>query len=340
MVQGMQSTVSGHAIAIDLGAVIVAVEGDIPHLLVCDGGDGPAAIPTTPFDPTRHRTLDEGARSCVAQAGAVIGLLEALETFGDRFRDPAELSGAARALCIAHLALGRTNGAAAAPGFAWLPLYELLPWEDWRDGPPAILPGIRDALGAWIEAAPDPDVAAVRRERARVAFGRTDAEWNPAETVERWFLLNECELVAEARRDGWERARQAARVLGVEPAGAPPQGGLGVAMALDHRRLVATALGRWRRRLRHRPAVFSAMPQAFTLLHLQQVVEALAGLRLHKQNFRRLALEGGLLEPTSRTETRTGGRPAALYRWRRDILRPWRAGGRPAGIGLPTAKRP
>lgn len=324
-------------ISLDLGAVIVAVRDEVPYLLVRDGG--PPAIPTTPFDPARHRTLDEGARSCVALTGAEIGALEAFETFGDRFRDPAELLGGPRALCIAHLALARWRADATAPGFGWLPVYELLPWEDWRDGPPAVLPRIRAALAAWVETAPDPAVAAVRRERVRVAFGRNDAEWNPAETVERWLLLVECELVAEAKRDAWERARQAARVLGVDPAGEPPVNGIGTAMALDHRRLVATALGRWRRRLRYRPAVFAAMPAAFTLLHLQQVVEAMAGLRLHKQNFRRLALEGGLLEATSRTETRTGGRPAALYRWRRDALRPWRAGGRAAGIGLPAAKR-
>ena len=59
-------------------------------------------------------------------------------------------------------------------------------------------------------------------------------------------------------------------------------------MALDHRRILATALGRLRGKLKYRPVVFELLPSAFTLLQLQRVVEALAGVRLHKQNLRRL----------------------------------------------------
>jgi len=60
-------------------------------------------------------------------------------------------------------------------------------------------------------------------------------------------------------------------------------------MALDHRRLLATALGRLRGKLKYRPVVFELLPTTFSLLRLQRVVEALAGVRLHKQNFRRLS---------------------------------------------------
>jgi len=61
------------------------------------------------------------------------------------------------------------------------------------------------------------------------------------------------------------------------------------------------------------------------------VVEALAGVRLHKQNLRRLVETGRLVDGTSRFERRTGGRPAELFRFRRDVLRE-----RPApGVGLP-----
>jgi len=50
-------------------------------------------------------------------------------------------------------------------------------------------------------------------------------------------------------------------------------------------------------------------------------VEALAGQELHKQNFRRLVETAGLVERTGRVRRETGGRPAALYRFRRDVLR-------------------
>jgi hypothetical protein len=69
-----------------------------------------------------------------------------------------------------------------------------------------------------------------------------------------------------------------------------------------------------------RPVMFELMPASFTLLRLQRAVEALAGRRLHKQNFRRLNEQQGLLEETGEVSTETGGRPAKLFRYRRDVL--------------------
>ena len=92
-------------------------------------------------------------------------------------------------------------------------------------------------------------------------------------------------------------------------------------MALDHRRILATALGRLRGKLKYRPVVFELLPASFTLLQLQRVVEALAGVGLHKQNFRRLVETGGLVEGTGRQHPPTGGRPAELFVFRREVLR-------------------
>jgi hypothetical protein len=50
-------------------------------------------------------------------------------------------------------------------------------------------------------------------------------------------------------------------------------------------------------------------------------VEAISGRHLHKQNFRRLVEHGQLVEPTGGASTATGGRPAALFRFRREVLR-------------------
>ena len=106
--------------------------------------------------------------------------------------------------------------------------------------------------------------------------------------------------------------------------------GIGTPLVLDHRRIAAAALERLRGKLAYRPVVFEVLPETFTLSRLQQVVEALAGQVLHKQNFRRLVASANLVEPTGEWDQRTGGRPAELYRFRREVLRE-----RPApGLGL------
>ena len=62
------------------------------------------------------------------------------------------------------------------------------------------------------------------------------------------------------------------------------------------------------------------MADEFTLFELQKTVEAILGPHLHKQNFRRLVEGAGLVEPTGEMKTRTGGRPAKLFRFRREVL--------------------
>ena len=53
--------------------------------------------------------------------------------------------------------------------------------------------------------------------------------------------------------------------------------------------------------------MFELLPATFTLLRLQRAVEALAGVPLHKQNFRRLVETGGLVEGTGLMETARQG---------------------------------
>ena len=95
---------------------------------------------------------------------------------------------------------------------------------------------------------------------------------------------------------------------------------LGVVMAHDHRRILATAIARLRAKIKYRPVVFELLPNAFTLLQLQTTVEALAGLKLHKQNFRRLVEGQGLVEETGAMTRGASGRPAKLFAFRREVL--------------------
>jgi len=100
----------------------------------------------------------------------------------------------------------------------------------------------------------------------------------------------------------------------------------------DHRRILATAIARLRGKMKYRPVVFELMAPSFTLLELQRTVEALLGRRLHKQNFRRLVAEQGLVEGTGKFSASGRGRPAELFRFRRDVLRERPAPGLRLGV--------
>ncbi|MFL1876466.1 NrtR DNA-binding winged helix domain-containing protein, partial [Hansschlegelia beijingensis] len=171
----------------------------------------------------------------------------------------------------------------------------------------AILP----ALSRWTAEAPEAGTGRdlPRLVRARLCFGFDGSPWDEEKVLDRYELLYEAGLVEEAKRDG----RPAALARGELPR-------LGEPMQADHRRILATAMGRLRGKLKYRPVVFELMPPRFTLTALQQTVEAIAGRKLHKQNFRRLVESAALVEPTGGAETATGGRPAKLYRFRREVV--------------------
>jgi hypothetical protein len=103
-------------------------------------------------------------------------------------------------------------------------------------------------------------------------------------------------------------------------------------MLFDHRRILATAIARLRGKMKYRPVVFELMAPSFTLLELQRTVEALQGRRLHKQNFRRLVAEQGLVEGTGKFAASARGRPAELFHFRREVLRERPAPGLRLGI--------
>jgi hypothetical protein len=223
--------------------------------------------------------------------------------------------------------LAREGRSAPAPEAVWKEIYSLFPWEDWRLGePPIVKERVVPALDRWVgESARS---SAARRERVDLTFGLGGAARDAGRALDRYELLYEAGLVQEAVRDREDRPGR----RGVP--GEVREAGLGEEMALDHRRMVATALGRLRGKIEYRPVVFELLPPTFTLLRLQRVVEALAGLRLHKQNFRRLVDRAGLVEGTGRFDERTGGRPAELFRFRRDVLRERRT----PGVGLPQVR--
>lgn len=287
----------GKGIAADLIAVLVAVTCGDPRVLTIQDQ---RALPSGPFE-IAHRSLQSGLRAWVErQTRLPLGYVEQLYTFADKDRAGAEQ----QVISISYLGLTREQRASGEYEASWGSWYSYFPWEDHRVGPPAMIEAtLAPRLRAWIDVAGDSELRQDRLQRATITFGLDGRVWNEELVLQRYELLFEAGLIAEARR------------------GSPiaPQEG-GRSMIHDHRRILATGIARLRAKIKYHPVVFELMPETFTLLQLQRCVEALAGRLVHKQNFRRLIEQQELVEETGQTSQDTGGRPAKLFRFRRAVF--------------------
>ena len=282
-------------------------------------------MPFGAFNPAGDRTLELSLRGWVKeQTGFDIGYVEQLYTFGDRGREAplADIGDSPdRLISISYLALTPSRAALEGQGARWRCWYDFFPWEDWRKGRPGIIDEIiAPKLMAWAQRGATGEISGARRSRTRLAFALEGAVWNEERALDRYELLYEAGLAPEAARDHARFEGKSAPPISAAP-------GLGEPMASDHRRILATAIGRLRAKIKYRPVVFELAPNRFTLLNLQRLVECIAGLELHKQNFRRLLDRTGLVEGTGEFDTSAGGRPAELFRCRRDALNERPVGG-------------
>ena len=305
-------------IEVGLTAAIVAVEdGGAAHPGRRRSQSGTrAGLPFGPFDPLAHRTFEIGLRNWVAaQTGDQRRLCRAA-LHVRRPRPPRRPDDTGmHMISVGYLALTRDadkpRRSASAAGFE--PWYAYFPWEDWRDGRPEILDrDHRAAAGAMgrTAAASDEPAAAARPARAAAALlRRRRRAWDEEKVLERYELLYEAGLVEEARRDGREPPRRAAKIPrsaadAVRPSPHPgdrdraaarqaeiPPGGVRADAGRIHPDRTA-AHGRGD--LRH----------------------GICTSRTSADWSRRAAL----VEPTGETSTATGGRPAALYRFRREVV--------------------
>ncbi len=279
--------------------MLVAVTNGEPRVLTTEDA---RALPAGPFE-LSHRSLQAGLRAWVeAQTHHPLGYVEQLYTFADG--DRSDESGT-RVMSVSYLGLTREAGETGVAQVGWQDWYRYFPWEDRRAGTPALVEElIVPRLAAWCEDSTEAAVRRRRHQRAAITFGLEGASWNEDMVLQRYELLFEAGLVPEAARRG--------RGNGAAVPGEP--------MRHDHRRILATGIARLRAKIKYRPVVFELMPEQFTLLQLQLAVEALAGRGLHKQNFRRLIEQQALVEETGEMATGTAGRPAKLFRFRRDVL--------------------
>lgn len=283
----------------ELVAVVLSVGDDGADVLA--PGD-PARLPSGPLRDD-HTSLQAGVRAFAAdQTGHRLGYVEQLYTFADLGRGQHDH----RTISISYLGLTRKTRRADD----WQSLTTLLPWEDQRD-PSAVtlVDDMAAALRPWAER----DDSSERHRRIARLFGREERPWRPELALQRYELLWEAGLVGES------------------PDAAADTPWTGPRMMWDHRRILATGLSRLRAKLQYAPLVAELMPEEFTLGQLQDVVEALVGQRVHTQNFRRSIRQDRLVEATERV-VRTGGRPAQLHRFRREVIEDRRQVGTKAPI--------
>ncbi len=278
---------SSDTLSAQLVATIIAVVDDEPVVRTVTSG-GVFGLPTALFCPDRAASLDDHMRASVVRETGID--VEHVEQLQATITSP--VAGVPM-FCIGYLALTRTPERDTADRAHWHKLYQHFPWEDWRRGAPRyLLDHVFPCLDAW---AMEPHRGSARpRETSRqrrisMCFADKGQMWDEDKVVERFDLMCDAGLIE----------REAPR---------------------EHLRCLAVAMSRLRGRIKSRPIVFDLMPDRFTLYELQRTVEAVLGLHLHKQNFRRLVEQMGLVEPTDEMKSHTGGRPAKLFRFRHDCV--------------------
>jgi hypothetical protein len=310
-------------IAVGVSAAILAVHGNEPVVAVLparrEDAGASGTLPCGFYAPRQHRNLEAALRASVLHHTRIeLGSVRQIGVHCDSEHD--DVAGIAQAsrlpiVAVSYLALVEPSHSGDAGGTTWRSWYAYFPWEDWRRGKPSCLTDdIEPRLKAWArltpahcEASAPPDQSD-RGRRVCIAFGCDGVAWDEEKALERYDLLCQAGLLGET-----------AAGLGHGTAlGSLSQ--LRHPMLGDHARVLASAIGELRRAVKCEPVVFELMPDRFTLFELQKTVEAILGPHLHKQNFRRLVETGGLVEPVGEYRLRTGGRPAQLYRFRRDVV--------------------
>jgi hypothetical protein len=297
--------------AVELAACLLSVEGDEPVVLVDEGSMSEARFPSVAFDPGAHKSLDLGVRDWLLEnTGLEVGRLEQVHT-ARRSGAGSGIGEPCSALSIGFLGLVPPQQRAGVVGGTWRRCLDFMPWEDRRRrGGLTGHERVGQLLLGRLQAATLAGDQALERQsrRIRSAFGLDSTSWEETSTLERCALVQN---LAPCAGEGGDIAFIA---------GMAADGFASSRMVPDHLQILAAALGRLRARLRVRPIAMDLVPPVFTLLDLQRSAEAILGPSLHKQNFRRYVEGAGVIEATGTMRQQTGGRPAQLFRFRRDGL--------------------
>lgn len=298
---------------VELVPVLIAITNGSLRVLTVAKGE---LLPNGLLAPLRH-SLQAGVRMWVAkQTSQPMGYVEQLYTFVDTHRRNEH---GLPVLYVSYLGLVREAADSILhPDAKWQDCYCYFPWEDLRSAGRQH-ETVVSCLRIWANSADTEEVRQKRLKRIHLCWGVEPENWSEEYVLQRYEMLYESGLIAEA---------------------AEPQANFdftltGQPMRHDHRRVLATALSRLRAKIKYRPVIFELMPPEFTLLQLQNSVEAISGRLLHKQNFRRQIQQQNLIEPSDTGVSGSKGRPAQLYRFRDDVLPDQLI----SDIGLPLGSR-
>ncbi|SUD90004.1 NUDIX hydrolase [Psychrobacter phenylpyruvicus] len=327
-------------------AVLIAITNSRARVLTVDGGK---LLPNGPLMPL-HRSLQAGVRQWVEeQTKQPLGYIEQLYTFVDtnrRNKDGHALVYVSYMGLVQEAAIPEamvegdkekksdSESASVADSTEssarWRDWYDYFPWEN-RLQTETNSGQITARLKQWAESATSKSERLKRLQRIYLCWG---GDWEQDLDFEQIVASGDGHSSsAKEMFTKWVAEHALLRYEMLYEAGLLPESPsynasklpknwhqvIGEPMYYDHRRVIATAISRLRAKIEYRPLIFGLMPEEFTLLQLQQSVEALSGVALHKQNFRRLLESQNLVEPTGNSSQTGRGRPAKLYRFRFDI---------------------
>ncbi len=278
-------------------AVLVAADADDLYILTARRQR--AAIPVLPvtgFDPARGISLER----CLRDWAAIhtTAKVTAIHMTGARV-----LAGQVQ-ICLVGLVENRL--AFTPRGGRWYPASALFPWEDWRNGEPEGLRAtLRPALAQW-SAAPTKKGEGPRHPRVDSLFTSKGKNWRSDAAQARYELLYDAGLVPEALRD-----RSGAAIM-VKQSHARAFGQI---MHASDRHIVAQSLDWIRQGTQRGDVLPHLLTSPFSLGSLQNTAQAVMGVALHTQNFRRDIVRGNFIQDTGKTGRAHGARPARLWRW-------------------------
>jgi 8-oxo-dGTP diphosphatase len=92
-------------------------------------------------------------------------------------------------------------------------------------------------------------------------------------------------------------------------------------LAFDHRLILNTCLQQLRSQIMENPVVFNLLQDKFSLRELQEVYEAILGIKLDRRNFRKKIAVKDWLQDLNEMETNLSHRPGKLYSLKKQFKR-------------------
>jgi 8-oxo-dGTP diphosphatase len=86
-------------------------------------------------------------------------------------------------------------------------------------------------------------------------------------------------------------------------------------LAFDHKKILDTCLQRLQSKIEEHPIVFNLLPEKFSLRELQNLYEAILGVKMDRRNFRKKFFLMNWLEDMNELEQDVPHRPGKLYRF-------------------------